>query len=163
MSQLSLPQLNLPALLEEYRRGTLLLREAFNDVAPDRLHQTPTDGSWTLHQIAIHLVDSDLTGSVRMKRVACMDKPPLIGFDESAMASLSGNEKIPLALALDLFDLNRQATLIVLEALPEEAFARTGLHNEAGELNLRDLVEKFVKHLHHHLEFVEKKKRSPQG
>lgn len=158
MSLLTLSQLTLPALLEEYRRGSVLFREAYRDVPNESLHRTPQDGSWTLHQIAIHLMDSDIVGGVRMKRVASMAKPLLIGFDETAMSQLPGSENIPIELAIELFEMNRRATLFVLEKLPVEAFERCGIHNESGKLTLRDLLEKFVKHLQHHLEFVESKK-----
>lgn len=160
MNLLTLHELNLPELLEEYRLGSITLRNAYADVPEEILHIKPSDGSWTLHQIAIHLMDSDVVGSVRMKRVACMDNPLLVGFDETTMAVLPGSENIPLSLALDLFELNRQATSCVLEKLPNKSFERIGIHNEAGSLSLRDLIEKFIKHLHHHLEFVEQKKQS---
>ena len=67
--------------IEDYVEGGQLMRSAFARLTREDLLAYPVPGTWSLQQIAIHLLDSDLIGSDRMKRVAAMDKPLLIGFD----------------------------------------------------------------------------------
>ena len=58
--------------IESYTTGGAELVKAYFGLSHAHLHAKPADGSWTLHQIAIHMMDSDLIGSDRLKRIACM-------------------------------------------------------------------------------------------
>jgi hypothetical protein len=104
------------------------------------------------------MMDSDLIGSDRMKRIAAMDKPLLIGYDESEFAKLPGTEKVDTLAACRLFDQNRQMTATILQALPDASFERWGIHNEIGRVTLGEMIEKYIHHLEGHLEHVSKKR-----
>ena len=145
-------------LIEQYADGGQKLMQAYWGLTQDELCWQPPDGSWTLHQIAIHMMDSDLIASDRIKRVACMDLPLLIAYDETGFSQLPGVASIPAFLALDVFCKNRQMTATILRALPDQAFTRCGIHNESGKVSLGYLVDAYIKHLEHHLVFVEKKR-----
>ena len=47
----------------------------------------------------------------------------------------------------------------VLRSLPDAALDRKGTHNEAGPLTLRQIFEKSVTHLEHHLKFAGDKRK----
>jgi|GEM_PF-401928 hypothetical protein len=144
--------------IEEYLAGGPRLAQSIWGLSREDLHKRPPDGSWTIHQIVIHLLDSDLIGSDRMKRVACMDRPLLVAFDETAFANLPGTDRIDTFMASEMLHRNRQITAIHLQALPELAWERQGIHTEVGAVSLLTLVEKFIKHVDHHLEFISKKR-----
>jgi hypothetical protein len=91
-------------LIEVYVAGGQQLREAYLGLSDAQLQAVPIAGTWSLHQIAIHMMDSDLIASDRMKRIACMDRPLLIGYDETAFSKLPGIEDIDAFEAIDLFD-----------------------------------------------------------
>ena len=101
---------------------------------------------------------SDLIGSDRMKRVACMDKPLLVGYDETAFSNLPGREKLDAFAACDLFHRNRQMTATILRSLPASAWDRIGIHTESGAVSLSQLLDKYTHHLDHHLAFITKKR-----
>ncbi len=147
------------AWIDRYITGRDLLADAYRGLEEDILHRVPEDGSWTLHQIAVHIMDSDMIASDRMKRVASMDRPLLVGFDESAFAKLPGANLIRIDDAIELFQRNRAATTLFLQNLPETSFDRVGVHNEAGELSLQTLLQFYTEHVEHHLRFVDKKKK----
>ena len=95
----------------------------------------------------------------RMKRVAAETTPPtLIGYDETAFASKLFYDQLDPQAACDIFEKNRQLTAEVLRRLPDDAFDRTGNHNEHGRMTLAELVETYVGHLDHHLKFIDKKR-----
>jgi uncharacterized damage-inducible protein DinB len=144
--------------IEVYAAGGQQLIEAYQGLTRVQLFAEPVPGTWSLHQIAIHMLDSDLIGSDRMKRIAAMDKPLLIGYDESAFAKLPGVEQLDAMAACRLFDQNRQMTATILRALPEAAFERWGIHNEIGRVTLAEMVDKYIHHLEGHLEHVFKKR-----
>lgn len=147
------------SLIEEYVQGGPRLQAAFKGLSRDELLALPVPGTWSLQQIAIHMLDSDLIGSDRMKRVAAMDKPLLIGFDETAFSRLPGINELDAHQACELFAINRQMTATILRALPEESFARFGVHNEVGKVTLAELIQKNVAHLEGHLAFVVRKRQ----
>jgi hypothetical protein len=145
-------------LIDEYVRGGSKLRDAFRGLNREQLLAHPIPGTWSLHQIAIHMMDSDLIGSDRMKRVASMERPLLIGYDETAFNNLPGTNDLDVAVAIDLFDWNRKNTATILYQLPISTFDRFGIHSESGKVTLKELVEKYTHHLDYHLEFVAKKR-----
>ncbi|MGV3484558.1 MAG: DinB family protein [Planctomycetaceae bacterium] len=144
--------------IETYAAGGQQLLNAYAGLSRQQLLAIPEPGTWSLHQIAIHLMDSDLIGSDRMKRVASMELPLLCGYDESAFSRLPGTNELDTAEGLRMFVTNRQMTAVILRHLPDDAFQRCGIHDEAGKLTLADLVEKYIQHLNGHLAHVFRKR-----
>ena len=125
---------------------------------PGALDRRPTDGSWTIREIVIHLADSDLIGADRMKRIIAEDLPLLIGYNETRFIQRLHPELQDIETAIALFDLNRRQFAAVLRALSDETFDRAGIHNEAGKVTPWDQVKKYIEHFEHHLRFIEKKR-----
>ena len=146
--------------IELYAAGGAELVKAYWGLSHAHLHAKQPDGSWTLHQIAIHMLDSDLIGSDRMKRIACMELPLLCGYDETAFSKLPGTSQLNPFLACDLFQKNRDMTATILHALPDVAFQRVGIHTESGKVSLAEMIDKYIDHLRHHLLFIAKKRAS---
>jgi len=149
--------------IDIYAASGKSLSEAFQGLTCEQLFAVPVPGTWSLHQIAIHMMDSDLIGSDRMKRIAAMDKPLLIGYDESAFARLPGIDHIDTIAACRLFDQNRQMTATIFRALPDASFDRWGIHNEIGRVTLGEMIDKYIRHLDGHLEHVAKKRAMVTG
>ena len=144
--------------IELYAAGGAELVKAYWGLSHAHLHAKQPEGSWTLHQIAIHMLDSDLIGADRMKRIACMDKPLLCGYDETAFSNLPGSDQLNPFVACDLFQKNRAMTATILRALPEATFQRVGIHTESGKVSLAEMVDKYIDHLRHHLVFIARKR-----
>lgn len=145
--------------IDVYEKGGEKLKQAYEGVTPEQLQAVPPDRSWSLQKIAIHLLDADLIGSDRMKRIASMPIPLLVGFDETAFASLPGSDLLSAHDAVDMFHRNRCMTATVLRHLPDNAFERFGIHTEGGKVTLSDMLENYIHHLDHHLAFVAKKRK----
>ncbi len=144
--------------IELYAAGGAKLAQSIWGLTKDQLHMKPADGSWTIHQIVIHMLDSDLIATDRMKRIACMDKPLLIGYDENGFIALPGVEELNAFSACELFQKNRQMTATILRRLPASAWDRFGIHNERGKVTLSETLETYIYHLDHHLKFIDKKR-----
>jgi uncharacterized damage-inducible protein DinB len=146
-------------LSEKYAEGAGKVAEAISGLSREDFLKKPADGSWTIGQIVIHLMDSDLIASDRMKRVIAEENPAIIGYDETAFSQKLYYEKMDFAVAADVFKKNRELTAIILRSLPDAAFERAGMHNEAGRKTLADFVKTYVNHLEHHLAFLRKKRQ----
>ncbi len=144
--------------IEDYEAGTVRLPASIAGLSREDLLAFPVPGTWSIQQIVLHLMDSDLVGSDRIKRMIATDRPTLLAYDESAFAARLGYERLDINAALQIFRLNRQLTAAILRGLPDDAFARVGLHSERGEVSLGPYVAEYTEHLNYHLEFIYKKR-----
>jgi hypothetical protein len=148
------------SLIETYARGGEKLRSAIEGLAPAQLAAIPIPGKWSVQQVVMHLHDSDLIGMDRMKRIIAMNKPLLVDYDESAFARSLHYDKQSTADAVTILDLSFKNFARVLRELPDETFARQGVHTERGLLKLGDFLEHMVHHLDHHLKFIDEKRNA---
>lgn len=147
-------------LIEKYAAGATVPAGAIGGLTPQELHAFPVPNTWSIQQVILHLMDSDLIGSDRMKRVAAEENPSLLAYDETAFAKRLFYESLDAATACEIFRLNRLMTAAILRKLPDEAFARAGMHSERGRETLADLVEGYADHLDHHMKFVREKRKA---
>jgi uncharacterized damage-inducible protein DinB len=112
-------------------RGAWKPAAAIVGLSPEELNSTPVAGTWSIRQIVLHLMDSDLIGSDRMKRVIAEREPQLIGYDESAFARHLHYDKLDAAAACQVFALNRQLTATILRNL----LRRLGIEASEDDVN----------------------------
>src|SRR5580700_9465271 len=113
-------------LIEQYVADAGKLRASIAGLSRKELNAFPVPGTWSMQQIVLHMMDSDLIASDRMKRVAAEENPTLIGYDETAFAKNLPYGDLDPQLACDIFEKNRLMTAEVLRRLPDAAFARIG-------------------------------------
>ena len=102
-------------------------------------------------------------GTDRMKRIACMDTPLIVAYDENAMVRLPGTSELNAFAACEMFQKNRQMTATILRNLPTAAWERFGIHTESGKVTLGELLVKYTQHLDHHLKFIAAKRARLEG
>jgi uncharacterized damage-inducible protein DinB len=145
-------------LIESFAAGGDILRRAVQELSRDDLFARPGPGDWSIHEVVIHMADSDEIAIDRMKRTVTEDNPPLLYADETAyIARLLPHEQ-SLDDALTLIEVGRRQWSRVLRKLPDQAFSRTGTHNRKGVLTLGEMVANYTKHLEHHLIFLKAKR-----
>ena len=141
-------------LIDEYAKGGTDLRIAVRGLSREDLIAYPVPGTWSIQEIVLHLMDSELILSDRMKRVIAEENPTLTAFNETLFARNLHYLDQSAEDAITIIDLNRQNFSRVLTRLPDSAFDRIGMHTERGSMKLLDLLEGANKHLKHHLNFV---------
>ncbi|MBC7782898.1 MAG: DinB family protein [Burkholderiales bacterium] len=146
-------------LIDDYATGGTLLRESVAGLSPADLLAYPVPGTWSIQEIVIHLMDSDLIGIDRMKRIAAEDNPLLLGYNETKFVQTLRPDLQDAEEAIIIFDLSRKLFSGVLRALSDDAFERSGIHNEVGRVTLGTQVKKYHEHLLHHLNFVKTKRQ----
>lgn len=146
-------------LLDRYHQGTNALREAIDGLSPDDLKAHPVPGTWSIQEIVLHLMDSELVLSDRMKRMLAEENPLLVEFDESKFAQRLGYQSLDPLLACEIFEANRRMTAQILTGCKEEDFRRPGKHTERGRVTVADFLEITVDHLAHHLGFLREKRK----
>ena len=141
-------------LIDEYEAGADLPAQAIAGLTREELLAHPIPSTWSVQEVVMHLMDSDLVGSDRMKRVIAEPGATLLAYDETRWVQNLGYDHADTKTACEMFRLNRKITAAVLRRLPDEAFQRTGTHTERGVETLEMLVKDYITHLHHHLKFV---------
>lgn len=147
------------ALIDRFEAGAELLAPAIAGLAPAELDARPVPGTWSIRQIVVHLLESDLAAMHRMRRIMAEDKPLIIAYDETRMAESCFYEHEDMARVCRMFADARHMTAGVLRRLPDSAFARACVHNQNGLLTLGRMVEMYVGHLAHHMKFLLDKRR----
>jgi len=145
--------------IERYEQGGQELKDAIAGLSQTDLTAFPVPGTWSIQQIVIHLVDSDLIGADRMKRIIAEDRPELLGYDQNRFVAALFYQEQLIEDAVKIFDLNRRQFARVLHRLPAEAFERTGTHSERGVVTLGQQLHGYCDHLDHHLNFVQQKRQ----
>ncbi len=145
-------------LIDRFERGGATLRTAIEGLSEDDMRAKPGPGAWSIRELVIHVLDSDLVVHDRMRRIAGMHKPLLLAYDENAYIEVLPYNALDLNLVCDVFESTRRLMAQMLRALPDEAFAREGVHNEVGIVTLGKLVDMYSWHLEHHMEFARKKR-----
>ncbi|CAN5860771.1 hypothetical protein BH23PLA1_BH23PLA1_20470 [soil metagenome] len=145
---------NLKKLIDRFAAGGPLLAYAASGLNPEQETARPGPGAWSIAELVVHLVDSDLVATERMKRVIAEDGPTLLAFDESAWNDRLGAQSMPVEEAINLFVANRQWMTRILRRCPEADFARAGNHSENGRMTLAQLLATYANHVDHHLKFL---------
>jgi uncharacterized damage-inducible protein DinB len=144
------------ALIEEYGRGYAMLREAIEGLAEDELRYKPAPDKWSIHQILIHVTDSEISSTSRLKKVLAEEEPLLISFDQNAWANNLGYDLMDREQHLLLFKLLRSSMQTILDNLTSEQGERVGVYVDQGRFTFKQLLEYRVQHVRDHLAQIER-------
>ena len=143
-----------------YAAGSTILRKAVEGVAQQKLNIRIAPGTWSIQEVVVHMIDSDLAATHRMRRIAAEEMPLLVSYDEDAFIARLAAEKTDIAEALDLFAANRTFTARWLRTLESSVFARSGIHTQRGKVTLGEILAIYTHHLEHHMVFIEGKRKA---
>lgn len=145
------------AHVEKFIAGADSLNRLLVGLSREDLLAHPVPGTWSLQTLIIHVMDSDLIATHRMKRIIAEDVPLLISYDENAFAANLHYEHLDAALAAETFRINRVQMGQILRRCDDAAFARIGVHNQRGKVTLGEMVEMYVRHVDNHFVFARAK------
>jgi uncharacterized damage-inducible protein DinB len=109
------------------------------------------EGGWTARQVVHHVADSHLNAYVRTRWLLTEEHPTIKAYDEKAWAELPDATRAPIEISLALLDATHVRWTALLDALPDEAFARDLVHPVNGPMTLDKLVQMYAWHGRHHL------------
>ena len=147
------------SLIEEYGNGYKILREAIEGLSEEELRFKPALDKWSIHQILIHMADSEMVSTQRLKKVLSEEEPLLMSIDQDAWANTLGYEQLDREQYLLLFQLLRSSMLPILAQLTSEQFERVGNYADAGRFTFKELLEYRVQHVRGHLAQIEQVKK----
>ena len=123
--------------------------------APRSLIETPVDGDWSAKHVAAHLVDVEAIfglPSGRIWRIVHEERPFIHSIDPSARIEEAKLLDWPIANLINQFEARRTRGIAYLRSLSVEQMARTGDHDEAGEISAANLAWQWAYHDLMHIE-----------
>ncbi len=145
-------------VIEAYAAEAPELAKSIAGLSCQQMLAFPVPGTWSIQQIVLHIVDTDLVIADRMKRVIAEDNPTLLGFDQTKFTARLHYEEQDAALVCELFAKNRQAMAALLRLLKDEVFERAGTHSQRGRMTLGEIVPFASWHFQHHMKFLREKR-----
>ncbi|MDZ4850197.1 MAG: DinB family protein [Pirellulaceae bacterium] len=156
--QMDDPSSTISQLIDAFEQGATRVRLAVEGLTTDELKQRPIEGKWSILEVVCHLTDTDIYHADRIERTLALDKPLLMGVDERPYPERLQFQEQDLDEEIELMSILRRRTARILRRQSDEAWLRTGIHSETGLCTVRDLVEKCVRHVDHHLTFIAEKR-----
>lgn len=149
-----------PAQIDAYESAPAQFTAAIAGLSEAQLMHSPAPGEWSIHEVLVHLPDSEIFVYERIHRVVAEEKPVLQAFSEEVWAKNLNYPAQNSKLALELFAALRHANAAFMRSLPSGAWERTGRHSERGEMSLHDIFTMYLGHGPTHLKQIEEIKRS---
>lgn len=130
------------------------LAELVGQLTPAQLTTASLPGEWTVAQNVHHLADSHMNSYIRCKLIATEARPPLKPYDQDRWAGLPDAADADISASLALLRGLHARWAAFWEQLPEDAWQRTGLHPEIGEVSLEQQLELYAAHGDGHLDQI---------
>jgi hypothetical protein len=138
------------AVLERLAAAPAALATALKGTPEDALRRR-VDGKWSMIENAAHVRDIERVYQSRFSQMAFGENPSFWMLDnDRAAEALKYGESDPAELAKEFRRL-REDSLALLRALPHEAWQKTGVHPEAGEITVERLAVRLADHDDKHL------------
>lgn len=132
--------------VQAMRKAPKRVRKLVKDLSHKQLDWKPSPEKWSIKEVLAHLADGEVILGARVRFVAAMDNPPLPGYDQDLFVSRLGIEKVDARELFEAFESMRALNVGLLERLPKEAFARSGLHAERGPESIQKMVGMYAGH-----------------
>jgi hypothetical protein len=139
------------ALLERLAAGPASLAAALKGAADETLRRKAAGGKWSMIENAAHVRDIERVYQGRFTQMAFGDRPSFWMLDNDAAAAALKYAEADPAEVVKEFRRLREDTVSLLRALPHEAWKKTGVHPEKGEMTLEQLAVRLADHGDAHL------------
>ena len=144
--------------IDAYLEGINELRSMTRGLSTAQLNTRIGPGTWSIQEIVVHILDSDLIATHRMRRMVAEDMPLLVSYDENLFITHIPAADADVDEVLDLFEANRRFTARWMRSLAADAFTREGIHTQRGKVTVQFMLENYTKHIAHHIPFVDGKR-----
>lgn len=137
--------------IESYGRAYDLLTESLKQFPTEMWHFRPAPHFWTIHEIIVHIADSEANSFIRCRRFIAEPGQAVLGYDEQGWAIALNYHQQSTADALELFKWLRHNTYQLIRSLPETIWANTVTHSENGLMTMDDWLDVYERHIPEHL------------
>jgi len=141
--------------LQEYKDGYLRLQAALASLPPEMWHDKPAEDEWSVHEMIIHLADSEVHSYIRCRTILAEPGTTLMHFDEHQWSVVLQYATQDVNEALTLIAIIRRVTGALLDNIPAALWSHRGIHSKRGPMTLDDWLETYTEHIAAHIAQLE--------
>lgn len=153
--------------IELYGKGYDMLMEALKDIPREMWKFKPEPKEWSVHEVLIHLADSESNAALRARKLIVEPGGTLMGYDQALWADKLNYYEHSVEDALEVLRLARKTTYQMLKKQPDEVFEHSVTHPEYEEsYTFEQWLDVYSAHIPGHIEQVRnnyKLRRDTQG
>lgn len=143
------------AKIDSYGKAYNLLLEALERFPREMWQYKPTEDQWSIHEILIHIADSEANSYIRCRRFLAEPGETLMAYDEMRWGrELSYHDQNPED-ALMLFRWLRKLSYDLIKTAPQEVWLRECYHPEDGQITMDDWLNTYDRHIPDHISQME--------
>jgi hypothetical protein len=137
--------------IESYGSAHALLAAAVKRFPREMWQFRPSPERWTIHEIIVHITDSEANSYVRCRRFIAEPGSSVLGYDESRWARELHYDLQSPEDALELFKWLRHKSYTLIQTLSTSTWSNTVNHTENGIMTLDDWLDTYERHIPEHI------------
>ena len=138
--------------IESYGRAYQTLTSALERFPQEMWQFRSTADQWTIHEIIVHIADSEANSYIRCRRFLAEPGSTVLGYDEGRWARELHYHDQSTGDALELFKWLRHKSYELIQNLPEAAWSNTVHHTENGLMTMDDWLDTYERHIPDHIQ-----------
>ncbi len=111
----------------------------------------PSDSEWSIHEIIIHLADSEANGYIRCRRFIAEPGSKVMAYDQDIWVNQLKYHQQRTDDALQLFKYLRSMSYYLIKDLPEKVWSNVVIHSENGIMKMEDWLNVYELHIPTHI------------
>ncbi|HKJ38979.1 MAG TPA: DinB family protein, partial [Anaerolineales bacterium] len=141
--------------IDLYGNGFAMLVEVLKDIPLEMWQFKPEPTEWSIHEIIIHLADSESNAALRARMLTVEPGGTLMGYDQDKWANELNYHEQDIEDALEVTRLARKTTYELLKKQPDEVFEHIVMHPEYKEpYTFDNWIDIYSAHIPGHIEQI---------
>ena len=139
-------------LIHSYGQAYVVLTDALKEFPRDMWQWKPAPEKWSVHEIIIHITDSECNSFIRARRFMAEPGSGVYGYDENKWANNLHYHQQSTEDALELFKWLRKTTYDLIRMMDESTWqTATVVHSENGVMKFEDWLRIYEEHIPVHI------------
>ncbi len=140
------------SLIESYGSAYNILIEALKEFPVEMWQWKPAPGKWSIHEVLIHIADSEANSFVRCRRLIAEPGSGVYGYDQDTWATKLNYHQQDTDDALQLFKWLRKTSYELLKTVTDETWTNSYIeHSEVGKMTFEEWLKIYEEHIPVHI------------
>ena len=137
--------------IDLYGQATSLLTAALARFPQEMWTFRSSVDDWTIHEIIVHITDSEANSYVRCRRFIAEPGKALMAYDENQWARVLNYHELAVETAVSLFKWLRQSSYELIQTVPDSVWQNSAHHSVDGEMTFADWLDTYTRHVPDHI------------
>ena len=139
-------------LIESYGKAYDTLVEALKEFPKDMWQWKPSPEKWSVHEIIIHIADSEANSFVRCRRFIAEPGSGVYGYDQDKWAIATNYHAQSTEDALELFKYLRKMSYELIKTVDDKTWETATInHSENGLMRFEEWLKIYEEHIPVHV------------